>query len=109
MVEKVENLHILISLQGFLVFLLFIALKNYPSYIQNGQNELNHSDVFSLLKLEGKKNSQHFHHVNVYKQVSHKVDELCEEVHEAHEAAEVLGFVDPPGSKARIRNLIEII
>ena len=41
--------------------------------------------------------------------VSHKVDELCEEVHEAHEAAEVLGFVDPPGSKARIRNLIEII
>ena len=41
--------------------------------------------------------------------VSHKVDELCEVVHEAHEAAEVLGFVDPPGSKARIRNLIEII
>ena len=51
MVEKVENLHILISLQGFLVFLLFIALKNYPSYIQNGQNELNQSEHFCLAQI----------------------------------------------------------
>ena len=31
--------------------------------------------------------------------VWHEVDELGEEVHEVAEGAEVLGFVDPPGSK----------